>query len=593
MFPSAPEVEVFAPTTLFTGRQVTVEIVITANEATKIEYVDARLTGHQGWTIGSGKSEVTERGRYPELYARLREEGELPAGTSRYRATFELPRGMPPSHALAPAWAHVELFVRVSIPWWPDGKYKFVLPVRVPPPPDVTRIPFAIRSSAAADDPRIEVSLASTRLIAGETVVGSCAIFHLDDRKPREVELTLVPSFKLHRGRRHRERRGPTLGITVTIPPGGAGTSVPFRFRLPDDITPSFSTVTHDLSWWLVAKSGSFFGKKVEVSVPLEICDASTAALTEKLSVAPRLSDERVARAFEDFARQDGWRTVTEDNDLVDGTQLVIERDAGDATLRISYVYLGEAGTFVFTSVRPPSLGLGLSVKPSSRIAQLLSSDVEIDLAEWDRTHHVVARSPAQATPFLRAVVPAVQAGEAVLGPLRSWSDDELVFSRTVAGIELASLVKAKDALEQLAAALASAAIAPPPGVDVDLDAWKSLAQRYGGRVTPGDLTIDGTLDQLPVEVVLEFAGERAQRIRAYVGDPLRTANSDPLSEQERGEWPADFAELQLVDGVASAMLPIAALGNTAVIDVSRVRELVVALRGLLARRDPSGGPFR
>ncbi|HEY5952091.1 MAG TPA: hypothetical protein VIV40_41625 [Kofleriaceae bacterium] len=558
MFPKAPNVQVYAPTALVAGQQVVVEIITEAEEPVKVEYIDATITGKQGWRVGSGKSSVVVRAEYPALKARLREAGELRAGRSSFHTSFLLPADMPPSHLIQPAWAWLELKVRVAIPWWPDGKYAFTLPVRVPAPATVERRPYAIRSTAAAAEPRIELSLASTSLIAGETVVGSCAVFQLDDRKPRDVELMLVPSFKLHRGGRYRERRGETLGITVTIPAGGAGTSVPFRFKLPADIAPTFSTVTHELAWWLVAKSGSFFGTKVEVNVPLTIYDASAAANTERLTVAPRLTDERISGAFAQFASEHGWSEAVDEQDP---DQLAYERDAGDATLRLGYAYRGEQGAFLVAKVIYPSLGLGLSVTPSSRVRELLSKDIEVSIAQWDRAHHVTARSATQTLSFLTTMVPRAIDAAKPLGGLRAWNDDEIGFERQVSAIESHDLSRAAEALEALANHLAGATLQTPPQLEVDLALYRQLAQRLQGRLTVGDLTIEGTIDLRPVTIALEFDEDRPIRIYARVGEP-EAAIDDSLPLDGR-------------------------------LDVAAVRELVLKLRADLASREPNQGPYR
>jgi hypothetical protein len=585
IFPKPRRVEVYSATTLFVGHDVTVEIVIDAEDDTKVEYIDARLTGKQGWRIGSGKHAITARAEFPALVARLRDEGVLPGGKSSYRASFRLPPGMPPSHAVSPAWASLELYVRVAIPWWPDGKYKFTLPVRVPPPATVERKPYAIRSTGAVDAPRLELSLASTNLIAGETVVGSLAVYQLDDRKPRDVELTLVPSFKLHRGRRFYERRGSTLGISVTIPAGGAGASVPFRFKLPADMTPSFKTHTHELAWWLVAKSGSFFGAKVEVDVPLTVFDASAAARTERLIAAPRLTDERITGAFAEFARVHGWREAT---DEMTNEQLAYERDLGDATLRVGYEYRGEEGAFLIATLAYPSIGLGLSISPSSRVRELFTKDIEVSIADWDRAHHVLARSAVQSLSFLRVMVPPAISAAEWLGPLRTWTDDEIRFERAVAGVEIRDLVRASDYLTRIAEKLAEAPIQSPPELEVDLAQYTQLAQRLQGRLTVGDLMIEGTLDQRPVMIALEFADERPTRIYARVGDPEAALDDQPLTDAELAEPCFAGADVQLAGGIASASLPLDGR-----MDVARVKELVMQLRALLARRDPNHGPYR
>ena len=235
ILPSAPDVQVFAPTTWFVGQTAVIEIEVHAKEETKVDFIDVRGTGQQGWAVGAGEHRVVQKASFPELMARVMEAGVLPAGRSRYAARFQLPHGCAPSHDLDPA--RFEIFVHVSIPWWIDGRYRFHVPVRVPPPARVERTPYAVRSTQAstpAGKPRLELSLASTRLIAGETLVGSCAVFHVDDRKPRELDITLVPTLELHRGSRQRDRRAATYDISIPLPAGSAGTNVPFQFRLPE-----------------------------------------------------------------------------------------------------------------------------------------------------------------------------------------------------------------------------------------------------------------------------------------------------------------------------------------------------------------------
>ena len=595
MFPSAPDVEVYAPNVLFIGRNATVEIVVHAKKQTNVDFIEARVSGHQGWHLGGGNNSVYARAVYPELKARLMEKGVLETGTRRFTTTFALPEAMAPSHELAPAWGRLDLRVHVSIPWWPDGRYRFRLPVRLPAPGEVTRKPFAMRSTrsdAAADNPRLEISLASTRLIVGEVVVGSCAVFHVDDSRPRDVDVDLVPSFKLIQGGRLYERRGGARRFRVSIPAKGAGTSVPFRFQLPKDIVPSFTTITHQLEWWLIAKTGSFFGRsKQELAVPLEIFDASAAATTARLETAPRLSDARVETAFTAFAERHGWHTSKDDDDEA---QLAIEREHRGTVLRIGYDYRGKDGTFLVGRIAHP-LGLGLSVSPSSSLRELLTNDIAIDIETWDRAHHVEARSRMQAVPFLTAIVPAVMTAMRTLGPLARWTDDEIVFAQAIATVDERDLLRTSSGLGQLADDLLATEVAPPPELVVDIDAWRRLAKRLQGELTPGDLTIEGKLDQMPAAVGLQFDEDgQPRRIRAYVGDPNAVSErlaEAKLTEEHTPDWPSDFVELHYDRGIASAALALT--GEHAAADATRTFELVQALRGVLARLDPAPGPYR
>ena len=352
-----PDVTISAPDPLFVGRELVIEFNVTAHKETKVEFIEARLVGDQGWTVGSGKSQVTMRLLYPKLEQMLMGPGVLPAATTtRFVAKFTLPAGTPPTHEVGPAWSRMRLYLHISIPWALDGRHRYDFAVRIPAPP-VDRLPAAMRSTSEPGKPRIELGLASTRLIVGEELVGTCAVFHLDDAEPREVALAFVPELTLLRRSRQRERRGEEIAGTLTIPAGSAGSSVPFRIQLPLGMTPTFEAASHTLRWWLIARTGSFFGGRVDLAVPLEVFDRIAASVTPKLEAAPRLGDERIATLFAAFAARNGWS-----GGEPGAADFAIERDLRGIDLRIGYAYRGEQGTFLVASVHMRSLGLGLSV---------------------------------------------------------------------------------------------------------------------------------------------------------------------------------------------------------------------------------------
>ncbi len=601
----APEVTIRAPRAVYVGRRCVVDVVIDARDDLEVEYIEARVDGEQGWAIGAGKSRVSEQATFPSLVTRIMEAGTLSAGVTERSATFLLPPGTPPSHELSPAWARLVLSVRVAIPWWPDGRYRFAVPVRLPPPP-VEHRPCIVRSTpadAAPDARRLELSLASRTFIAGERVTGSLAVYHLDDRKPREVELILVPRLDLL-GRRTRERDADGFAVTFTLPAGSAGTDLPFGFTLPPTIAPGFQTLTHRLRWVLVARSGSFFGGKVELAVPVEIVDAAAAEAAPQPAAAPRLADKRIGEVLDAFAAAHGWQRVGD---------AAIERVAGDALLRITHSYRGETGTFLTSTVEFSSLGLELAVTPSSPIRHMFFEDIEVDVAEWDRRHHVVARSAEQAVSMLRLAVPALQQASA-LGTMVRWNDDAIVFERAIAGLDPTELAPIADTLAFTAAALAVAAsaIEPPRGVTLDLSAWQELARGLDGRLGLGDLSIDGTLAGSPVSLGLEWHDGNPRGFRVSVGDPQRagtdlraisftlaTPSADALSQpaaeplvEQLVAWPRDVVELRVHDGVASALLLLTD-GTRPFADASRVRALADSLGATLAALAPSGGPYR
>ena len=157
LLPSAPKVELRIPGVVFAGQPTSFELDVIAKEATKIDFIRARVRAIQGWTIGSGKSQVSHEIVYPELAIELAHAGVLEAGTLAKGATFTLPPDIAPTHPGYPAYARVELRVHVSIPWWPDGRYRFDIPVRLPAHGELARRPVAARSTNEANRPRIEL----------------------------------------------------------------------------------------------------------------------------------------------------------------------------------------------------------------------------------------------------------------------------------------------------------------------------------------------------------------------------------------------------------------------------------------------------
>jgi hypothetical protein len=424
----------------------------------------------------------------------------------------------------------------------------------------------------------------------------------------------VVPMLTLF-GQKPRERSGDAIRHTVTVPAGRAGTSVRFRISLPS-LVPSFTTVTHQLEWWLVARVGSLFGTKVDAAMPLEILDGTAASWMPTLVAPPRLGDERIAAAFARAAARGGWHGV--ELGAGDGDregELAIAKQVAIGELSLAYAYRGEAGTFTIARIDHAPLGLGLSVEPSSALRELLSRDVEIDLAAWDRVHHVDARSSAQAVPFLQAVVPALMRADK-LGALVRWSDTTLVCERPIRAIDADELVTMMAELEQLADALARGhdTLVPPPGLAIDLEAWRALARWLDGELVIGDLSIEGMLDGLPVSVEIVWAEDRAERVRAAVGDPEKAGEQlrrivfalphpsvdvrfEPAAEalvERVTTWPEQIVSLRVADGVASAarVIELDSSGSPA-IDVADVRTLVFALRAVIATLAPGTGPYR
>ena len=610
-----PEVSVFEPVLTVAGGTCVAVFDVRASADTPVEFIDVRLRGRQGWGVGSGKSRREHAVLYPELVQRVMGAGALTGGASlRFTASFVMPADLPPTHERHPAYARLEVRVHVSLPWRLDRRHEVAFAVRLPPTHmrRIGRIARSTPASAPAGEPRIDLGVTSTELAAGEVLTGTVAVFHVDDRRAREVELVLIPTLTLRKGARTLVRRAEALAFTLTLPAGSAGQSVPFAFPIPPTVTPSFSTCTHDLAWALSASTGSLFsGGKLTSALPLLLTDAASSALAPPLPPPPALGEARAAAVFGAFATRRGWQ-VTAPAPTERTTQIV--REVAGCVVRIAHVYRGEAGSFLVATVAHPWLGLGLSIGPSSRARHLFFRDIEVDIAAWDRAHYVVARSEGQALPLLRVVVPALMRAGG-LGPLVRWTDDELVHEQPTDDATEDHLAAAAADLAALAEAITGAlpTISPPIDLVIDVEAWRALARSVTGSLALGDLTVVGRLDTLPVSIGLERSEAGVPTaIHVEVGAPdlagaevrasafmLHRPNSDVLATEATESlvelltrWPDDVRDLQVTQGVASARLVLPAVEEPAV-DAARVRDLAGGLRAVLRALGTATGPYR
>lgn len=555
------KVELIWPDEMFAGTEISLHADIRCEQITRVTGVTADVVGVQGWTLRSTTEILHEERRAPEHTVKLLEP-KLLAAHKPTRCTFRvaLPDAMPPTHTLDPAFSYFEIVVRVAIAGGKTHESPFRLPVRAATQRIVTRTPASARTKATgATAPRLELSLASTRLVAGEEMVGSAALFNTGDRA-QDVDLVLESTLRLA-GKRHDYITLASHRFAAAVP--AAGRMVTFKSNVPATAMPSFTAATHAVTWRLVARA-----RRLELELPIEILDASAGAATASLTAAPRLADARVATVFEAFAAQQGWR--------VDVNAIAITR----AELQLAYEQRVGEGTFLVATCRAPSLGLGLEVTPRT----LFGSSIALGVPAWDARYQVRARSADQALAPLRTVVPSLLSA-GVLGQVARWTDEELVMERHVTGVDTHDLLAASDALSRIVANLRRARELVPPPIAVDLAAWQALARAWGGELRAGDLAITAMLDGAPVSVSVRF-DERGAAIAlvASVGPTPRAVRDATLDV----DWPTELGELRVAEGVAHATISVARL------DAAHIRTLVTALRGVVARLEPATtGPYR
>ncbi|MCA9623735.1 MAG: hypothetical protein KC731_32155, partial [Myxococcales bacterium] len=245
---SRPKIAVLLPRQCFPEQRVTVQVELDANKPVPVDFVDCLVTGTEtvGWQSGKyGAKRVQSLFR---LGARLREEGELRPGKTRLDCVVDLPAQLPPSYTSGAGYnrTDVEYLVEVhcSIPWWPDAKSRFILPVRLPPgesPPPEARLFSTGVDGPAAGEPLVEFSLDRRHVTPGGKLAGQLAVYNVAYNRYKKAVLSLVAKEK--RFPADNRFYGPydtaRLAIEVDLTNATEGESIPFAMRLPEGLVPT------------------------------------------------------------------------------------------------------------------------------------------------------------------------------------------------------------------------------------------------------------------------------------------------------------------------------------------------------------------
>jgi hypothetical protein len=493
MLPTAPDLSVRLPRVVRAGEPFDAQIVVTAREPVTLDWIDARLESIERWSVGSGKQRVSRRFDLLALEARVFAGGVLPAGTHTMRARFDLPPQLPPSFAGASIKVEHTLSVQASIPWWPDARGSFVVPLRASSR-YVQPLPHRVTNDAASGAPRVELSLASQHVAAGGVVSGAVAFFHHDPGAVEGARLALAAQTRLWSSSGYERTRGATAyTVPLAAPLPLDGTPVPFRFQLPADVAASFTSQIVALDWMLYVEVPGFFGSTSLVWAPLGVHESGElAAQMERISPPP-IGDTRLRAMMEAAAAECGM--AMEGNSIVGtvaGLRLEVQR-AMREDVRSALVAEIELG----------GLGLGLSVDRARMLPQLLQRDIEVGHAAFDAAHRIAGRETAQVKAFLEGL------GEVLNGGTLVRLDDDRVLLEhpdpTFDGAALAQFVRHAQGIAS-AVAHAAARIPPPAGVESTREEWSEVERALGGSLVVGDLSIEGRIGESEVSIGTEFA---------------------------------------------------------------------------------------
>lgn len=571
------------------GERFEVEVVLESKTVTPTDFTHVRLVGTERVVVGEGK------GSYLSHYDIVRLQAVEPArvltpGEHRKRYSFDLPANAPASMTGLRCVVHYAFSVHVSVPWWPDRRATFVLPVVPPPSSALGGTPRIVSSS---DGPRagqiyIEASIDRDVIEPGGTITGAVSIVNTATHRIRRTTIALVALETITKpGPYQYEAQRYALTLAEGQPP--ESDPMPFRLLVPPQIAPSLDASSFKWRWQLEVRAVIAFGTDVVMRVPLSIERAPVGAAVRPPGRYFLVGRDRFARVWQDVAVRLG---MTFDPDAS-----TLRARSGEASLALRRVYDGNAYRLQLDFAWP-SLGLDMSVteRAWNPIGMLASS--------WTSEHSTAnarftmrSREHAQLAAILDAKM---------LGALVDYSGVNVHDAGAQMGVGIAGT--SGSSLEgwcRMALALLrrwdelGRQVPAPALMAAALPAWRAFAQTTGGKLEVGSMSLrDATIgvDRFHLETHWRDAtAVDHTRVTFMLEPPLERATSiaDPaLSAAARETWNAlakDRPTLDVSsDRVSWRIDGAVADPQTLTPALELAAQLVRALRGR-----PQSGPFR
>lgn len=476
---SRPDVELRMSRTVHPGDVILVELVLRGRGRTPVDAIALHLEGVQ---VARVEERVLVPPHFLSLVARVSGPTTLPEGEQRYRASFPLPADAPCSYLGTRAEIRYGVTLTIAIPWWLDVQESYEVLVTPRPVTRPARAPAA-GTTARGDSPFIEVSLDDQVFAPGDEISGAVALGNVQGRGVRGVEISLVGVERLlsaDPAATNRATEAHRFTAFRRADSRDEGRELPFRFRIPRSVAPSFDAGWVALVWGLEVRVELARGGGIVHTTPLV------------LGVFDRPPGLGAIRRQIGSGR---WRAVWGAVGARHGLSL------DPLELRLSGMLAGcaasvwiDAGSSssgaLMGELRWPSWGLDLDVGVKRFLLALSSEDDE----GFGRRYRVRGRDPGQ----VRAVI---------AGPLRRALlafddvrlDDEhaAVRSRTP-GHDQPWLGAFLEHLAALAAEItaASGRIPPPTPMAGMRPAWERFAAELHGRFEVGRMRIrDAQLD--------------------------------------------------------------------------------------------------
>ena len=492
------------------GDRLEVRAVLESRSVTPIKGVEMRVTGTERRYSHNRSRDNMNRRVYRthtlvDLVSRT-EPRELAVGRHEYRAVFDLPPALPPSHEDAVGTVRYSLDVRVVIPWWPDRHEQFELDVRPTPwraAPEGARVFATHPDGPVGGEAYIEATLDPTAASVGGTLRGAVAI---TSKKPaKDMKLFLVAMNEPRFDTAPFEVRRYVFALRT--PPAAGGEGAPFSLALPRNESPSFDGTLQRIRWHLEATADFGWGRTTSLQVPLVV--APLPPNDERGGASrhlPPVGRERRAKVWAHVARRHGLANDAESETMTG--------QVGAVGVRIALEQRGD-GLFSVETLTWPDLEIGLAVREKRWADTFSSSLTPVKDPRFKQRFFVEGREQAQ--------VSAVFGGRSLvrdlLGMAEATVEDEgALLAAHGGGHRLDNLDAFVGSVRSIAAVAGEAFphIPPPAAMAAALPAWDAFAKRHQARLVVGSISLrelewEGAL----LDVATEWEDDRPVRTRA------------------------------------------------------------------------------
>ena len=474
---SRPAVKVYYSSSFIEpGKSLLVDVRFQSRSKTPVDFVDFVLKG--GETVVHGQGQYRRVVASERMQLSHREKGTVfTPGEHRYRVRFDVPPDLPPTYRGVGVFVAYGLQVHVAIPWWPDVRATYDVPIVVPQAALPGSLPKTYcTSDRGPSDGKLylEASVDKFAIAPGDAIEGAVSVANVAAAKVRGVYFDFVLRENALGWSMPNIAKRLRVRLVDGAPPEGQ--TIPFKVRLPADVTPSFAESTFGLSWSMEIGADVVWNEDLVLRIPLQVVRGPPTGKPSSKRVPP-VGRERRALVWREVAQRAGLECDLE-NETMKGR-------AGQVNMEIG-LEQRESGMVTVARYGWPELGLELRIAASTILEYVGFGNALV--VDHEGKHRARARERAQLHSFLTPEVSAaldwfeeVQAddhGARVVQKGGAHSVQQLDGFVARSQVLLASFARSYEQIDA------------PSLFTGDVPAWRAFAQRHQGRFEPGRIYV-------------------------------------------------------------------------------------------------------